>query len=257
MLLMALPLFLLIASCQKKIKGEEVTPVGAPSPVELRFKGIYDRLSNLKYDSVYSHNEPIDPLGFNFIKFTTLKYYISNMSFVNDNGDTIKIPDTYFLIDHSKPELSRALLTVPAGSYYGMSFMLGVDSARSLNGPRTGALDPALNMFWNPTDGYVHGMIEGFRGTTPLPNERFSFRVGGYRAPYSTLARRHFKLGGNALVSPNRKVVINITADAVNWFRGNRAPFATMPIIDGPGPQAQELSQNYYAMFTFISVTYE
>lgn len=261
-MLMALALSLFIISCQKKIKGDDdVTAPGAPSPVEIRFKGIYDRFADLKFDSNYHFfNNVTDPNSFSFLRFTAMKYYISNIEFVNENADTIKVPDTYFLIDHSKPELSKAVFTAPAGNYYAMSFMLGVDGARSLNGPRTGALDPALGMFWNPNDGYVNGMIEGFKGvtgTTQPPTIKFSFRVGGYKDPYNTLSRRHFKLGGTAMVTPNRKVVINLTADAIQWFRGNPAPFDTMPILDAPGAESHKLSQNYYKLFTFTSLQYE
>jgi hypothetical protein len=212
MLLIALPASLFIISCQKSIKGDVegggVTPPGPPSPVELRFKGLFDKLADLKFDSNYHYlNIENDFNTYSLMRMTTLKYYISNMKFVTTDGDTIKIPDTYFLIDHSKPELSKATFMVPGGAYYAMSFMLGVDSAKSLNGPRTGALDPALGMFWNPVDGYVNGMIVGLKGITGTnlpPSIPFSFRVGGFRSPYSTLSTRNFKIG-SALMNPNKK----------------------------------------------------
>lgn len=265
MLLMALPLSLCIISCQKQIKGDVegggVTPPGPPSAVELRFKGLFDRLADFTLDSNYHYfDDPSDFHTYSALRFTALKYYISNMKFVNTDGDTVKIPDTYFLIDHSRPELTKAAFMIPGGSYMSMSFMLGVDSVKCLFGPRTGALDPALGMFWNPVDGYVNGMIVGLKGPTDTnlpPSIPFSFRVGGYRSPYSTLSTRNFKLGGVVLANPSRKVVINFTADAIQWFRGNKAPFNTMPIIDAPGAEAQKLAQNYYKMFTFTTVQYE
>jgi hypothetical protein len=48
--------------------------------------------------------------------------------------------------------------------------------------------------------------------------------------------------GGSAIMNPGRKVVINFTADAIQWFRGNLAPFSTMPFIDAPGAEAQKLA---------------
>lgn len=265
MMLLALPLCLIVTSCQKQIKGDVedvvVTPPGPPSPVELRFKGIFDKLDPFTFDSNYHYFDDVNDFHtYSAMRFTALKYYISNFKFINTDGDTVSIPDTYFLIDHSKPEFMKASFNIPGGSYYGMSFLLGVDSLKSLTGPRTGALDPALGMFWNPVDGYVNGMIEGLKGPTDTnlpPSIPFSFRVGGYMSPYSTLATRNFKLGGVATATPSRKLVINFTADAIQWFRGNRAPFSTMPVIDAPGAQSQKLAQNYYKMFTFVSVTYE
>ena len=251
-LLLALPLALAITSCQKQIKGDEVAPTGAPSAVEIRFKHTVTPFFDLHLDSIYSIN-------LTFYNITDFRYYISNIQFLSSTtGDTIKIPDTYFLVEHKKPQSKNVQFTVPAGEYYGMSFMIGIDSARNFNGAKTGFLDPALGMYWNATDGYVMAMLEGNFGPTRQLGNRFSYRVGGVKAPYNVLSRRHFKLGGNVSIAPNQKTVINMMADAREWFtQPNGLIWAATPVVDAPGEPAFKLSQNYYKMFEFVSVKFE
>jgi hypothetical protein len=242
---------MIIFSCQKQIKGEGAVAPGAPSPIELRFAHKVTPFNDLVLDSSYS-------LGLSFFTVTDFKYYISNMEFVNSDGDTIKIPETYFLIEHRKPASQKPQFTIPAGDYYGMSFLIGVDSARNVSGAQTGALDPSLGMFWNRTDGYIMARLEGTCTASTLPGNTFSYHVGGYKAPYNVLSRRHFKLGGNISVSPGRKTVINFTTDVKTWFSSpNTINIAANPTCSSPGDLAYKISQNYYKMFDFISVKYE
>jgi hypothetical protein len=242
-----------IASCQKQIKGDDdITSTGLPSPVEIRFRNTVTPYFDLMLDSVYS-------IGLGFYTVSDFKYYISNIQFVSSaTGDTIKIPDTYFLIEHKKPQSKAAQFKVPSGGYYGMSFMIGIDSAKNLSGPHTGALDPALGMFWNKDDGYVMAVMEGKFGANRPPADNYSFRIGGTRAPYNVLSRRHFKLGGAIAIDPTRTTVINMTADAREWLSGpNSTGWNVNPIVNAPGEQAFKISQNYYKMFDFVSVKFE
>lgn len=249
LVLSAFALCLIITSCQKKAKGDDDTP-GAPSPVEIRMKHMAGTFRNLVYDSAY-------PLfGTTFVRIKTFRYYISNIQLTNADGDTVKIPDTYFLIDHGNPTSLKSLFNVPAGEYYNLTFVIGIDANRNFNGPKTGALDPALGMYWNATDGYIMAKMEGTSTASTQPGNAFSFHVGGVRDPYSVLDVRHFKLGGNVSVQPNRRTVINMTADALTWFSNPHAiSFNTN--ITGPGDLSNKIAENYYKMFDFVSVTYE
>jgi hypothetical protein len=253
-LLMVLSICLVIASCQKQIKGDEVTPVGAPSPVELRFKHVVTQFKDLILDSTY-YTPGLPPTPF---KITEFKYYISNIELISADGDTVAIPDTYFLVDHRKPESMNALFTAPAGDYYSLSFLIGIDHERNMNGPRTGALDPSLGMFWDNTDGYIMAKLEGTAPSSPLPGDVFEYNVGGTKDPFNVLSRRYFKLGGNAMVTPNKKTVINLNTDVLTWFNNPYTlVFANEPFSDAPGQLSKDISSNYYKMFSFVSVKYE
>jgi len=254
-LLLILSLSLATVSCKKKSKGEDA---GAPSPVEIRFTHKVTAFSNLVLDSSYSVAVP-PPQLVAFFTIKDFKYYISNIQFVSaTTGDTVKIPDTYFLVEHKKPNSLKLPFTVPAGEYYEMSFLIGIDDAKNSNGPYTGALDPSLGMFWNKTDGYIMGLMEGTSTASIAADKSFSFHIGGTKAPYNVTARRHFKFGGNISVDPTKKTVINIDTDAKAWLTTPNGPlFVTTPVINAPGDASFKVSQNYFKMFDFVSVKYE
>lgn len=253
-LLMVLSFCLVIVSCQKKVKGDDEAPVGAPSPVEIRFTHLYSRFFDLYMDSTYY----IPGLPPTPVKITEFKYYISNIELVNSDGDTVAIPNTYFLIDHKKPASMNAQFIAPAGDYYAMSFTIGIDHARNMQGAGTGALDPSLGMFWNATDGYIMAKLEGTSPASPQPGNVFRFHIGGTKEPFNVLSKRNFKLGGNATVTPNKKTVINISTEVVAWFTNPyTVNISQNPIVDAPGQIAKDISSNYIKMFNFVSVKYE
>ncbi|MGB8191320.1 MAG: MbnP family protein [Chitinophagaceae bacterium] len=249
-LLLALSLCLIIVSCQKKAK-DDVTPPGAPSPVEFRFEHKVD-LKNLVLDSSYGNQFQ------EFFKVSNFKYYISNIQFVDQNsGDTVKIPETYFLVDERKPESKKAQFTIPAGEYYACSFLIGIDAERNASGAQTGALDPALGMFWNRTDGYIMAKLEGTSPASTLPGNVISYHIGGYKGATSVIARRHFKIGAAAVMA-NRKTVVIFTTDVRDWFSNPHAlKIETYPSVSAPGDLAKKFSENYFKMFDFSSVKYE
>ncbi len=250
-LLLALPLSIAVISCQKKAKGDDVVP-STPSPVELRFTNKVG-VDTLAIGTTYATSGTLE-----FFKVTNFKYYISNIQFVSsDNGDTIKIPETYFLIDELKPASKKVQFNIPSGNYYGLSFLIGVDSARSVSGAQTGALDPSLGMFWDRTNGYIAVKFEGTSPTSPLPGNVFTYSVGGFKEPYNVLQRRHFKFG-NVAVSPKQKTVINLSADLRAWFTNpNTMSIAAHPSVTGPGADSKKYSENYFKMFDFVSVKFE
>lgn len=253
-LLVIAALCLAFVSCQKKPKGDETQPPGDPSPVEIRFKHLAGPFRDFAFNTDFPVPNP--PTGLSTIKFTTFKYYISNIQLTNDNGDTVKIPDTYFLIDHANANSMKPQFMVPADEYYNLSFLVGIDHNRNMNGPRTGALDPSLGMFWNNTDGHVMAKLEGTSPGSTQPGNVVSFHVGGTKEPHSVLAWRHFKLGGNVSVQPNKKTVIEISADALTWFSNPHSVILSTPVT-GPGDLSNKIAENYFKMFDFIGVKFE
>ncbi|UPT67237.1 MAG: hypothetical protein M0D57_00620 [Sphingobacteriales bacterium JAD_PAG50586_3] len=90
------------------------------------------------------------------VKFSMLKYYVSNVVLTKADGTTWAQPESYYLVDAESP--ASALLTindVPAGDYTAVSFVLGVDSTRNVSGAQTGALSTSNGMFWSWNSGYI------------------------------------------------------------------------------------------------------
>lgn len=242
-----------IVSCQKKTGGDEVEPPGAPSPVELRIKHLAGAFRNLVLDSSY----PVTIGTPTFVKIKTFKYYISNVQLTNSKtNEVVKIADSYFLVDHANATSMKPQFMLPAGSYYNISFVIGIDHARNTNGPHTGQLDPALGMYWNATDGHIMAKMEGTSPASTQPGNAFSFHVGGTKDPYSVLGTRSFKLGGDIAVQANRKTVIELSADALTWFSNPNA-ISLNTNCTGPGDLSKKISENYFKMFDFVSVKFE
>jgi len=247
--LMALSLALIVTSCNKRTV-EDQNPPTVPSPVEVRFQNKVG-FDNLVLNTQYS-NQFLE-----FFRVTEFKYYVSNFQFINSNtGDTISIPETYFLIDEKGSK--TASFNIPSGDYYEMSFLVGVDAARNESGAQTGALDPALGMFWDRTKGYIMAKMEGTSPASTQPGNVFRWHIGGYKGQYSVLGRRTFKLGGTFNASANRKIIINIAADARAWFANpNNLSIGANQLVTEPGELAKKFGQNYFKMFSFISAAYE
>ncbi|MBA4853415.1 MbnP family protein [Emticicia sp. BO119] len=121
---------------------------------------------------------------------TRLNYFVSNVSLKNENGDVVKFNDKYFLVKHSDPTSWLIKLeNVPAGNYNEVSYMIGVDSLKSISdvSQRTGVLDPASygddNMYWSWNSGYIFFKMEGKSSAIPMNMmnmTEYQFHIGGF-----------------------------------------------------------------------------
>jgi hypothetical protein len=96
------------------------------------------------------------------IKITDLKYYISHVSFVRSNG-TVYNTGNHKLVDFGNSN-NAIIMSVPAGDYTRLTFLLGVDSFNNHAGPMDGDLDPGLGMFWGWSTGYIFYRLKGWHG---------------------------------------------------------------------------------------------
>ncbi len=195
---------------------------------------------------------------------TTLNYFISNVSLTKDDGTVVKFPDQYFLIREADAKsLLAKLPDVPAGNYKEVSFVVGVDSARSAANvaARTGVLDVASygddGMYWSWNSGYIFMKLEGTSPVVPLRasgQRLFQIHVGGfggYAAPAPNNLRRVTLPVGSELVKVRKDVApeIHFYVDAAKIFDGKtKISLATTNDIHSPaltGPVAD----NYATMF--------
>ncbi|HZG01733.1 MAG TPA: MbnP family protein [Chitinophagales bacterium] len=101
-----------------------------------------------------------NPAG-NPFSVTMLKYYVTNVELVRDNGDVFKA-NNYDLINEEDNDSKRiALENIPNGTYTSLRFKLGVDSARNHTGVQDGDLDPINGMIWTWNTGYIFFKHEG------------------------------------------------------------------------------------------------
>ncbi|WP_192823917.1 MULTISPECIES: MbnP family protein [Rufibacter] len=186
--------------------------------------------------------------GFRVSKF---QYYISNLVFRKADGTEYHQPESYYLVDESIPSSKLvSVKDVPPGDYSGLSFTIGVDSARNVAGAQTGALDPANGMFWSWNTGYVFLKLEG---TSPQSkNGGLVFHTGGFQAPHNSLrtVSLPFLAGQKLRVEASRTPRVSLSADVLRLFQGvNTIRFSELSSTMG-GANSVKVADNYTRMFT-------
>ncbi|WP_020595868.1 MbnP family protein [Spirosoma panaciterrae] len=169
---------------------------------------------------------------------TKFNYFVSNFRLIKADGTDYVLPqaNNYFLIQEDKPASQSFTLTgIPGGMYTGISFLIGVDSLRSLAdiSQRTGVLDPGLGtheaMYWEWNSGYIFLKLEGTSAAAPASqNNLFFYHIGGFGGGYNgkktinNLRTVTIPFNGNtAQIAASNKPRINLIADVLNVFNGS------------------------------------
>lgn len=177
---------------------------------------------------------------------TTFKYYISNIVLTKTNGDTVQVPESYFLVNAADPStLTQQLTGVPAGKYKAISFFIGVDSLRNFAGAQSGCLDPAKGMFWSWKSGYIFVKMEGVSSRSVSRRNRLTFHIGGVINPDNTLREFAQDLPGKLKIRGDKDADMNIEVNAAAMFKGNSTVrFSDLSHTMG-GPQSVVIADNY------------
>lgn len=181
---------------------------------------------------------------------TTFRYYISNIKLKRPDGTEFVQPESYYLIDQERAD-SRVLTiaNIPTGDYNGLTFTIGVDSARNVSGAQTGALAPS-DMFWTWNSGYIYTKLEG--RSPQSPNGALVFHVGGFKKPNNTIRTVSPSLNGSTIqIREGRTPEVHLKAEVLKMFTGpNTIRFASVYNTMG-GPSSVLVANNYAAgMFT-------
>lgn len=207
-----------------------------------------DRLVN--FDSIYENS-----LG-EQLSITKLRYYISNIEIADSvTGKSFGWTNRYFLIDENKPDSKTISLKLPAGRYNKISFLLGVDSAKNVNGIQTGALDPLNDMFWTWKSGYMMAKLEGRSPASSLQHHLFEYHIGGFSGIYNVTGRVLLSLPTSLEIAQSKDPRIVISADIDKWFTAvHLLSISEHPACTVTGQLAKQFSENYLQMFTIQTV---
>lgn len=211
----------LISSCSK----DNNPIIGDPNPINVldtitNFSGLLIPIEN-KVNINFEHYFNSNPIVYgtqnyitdnqDTIQINNLSYRVSNMQLYNSL--TAKWVDigTYKLNSGDDAFKYRfSINKVPAGLYNKIRFNLGVDSARNRSGEQTGDLDPALGMYWNWTNGYIHFRLEG-----RMPSlQTFSLDVGGS----SNVVNKEIDLSNYKIKSSTNGISINYKMNINSFF---------------------------------------
>ncbi|MDJ0364918.1 hypothetical protein QMK33_07120 [Hymenobacter sp. H14-R3] len=230
----------------KKDSDPEIT---TPGEVDLQISNVVGTKALALDGTAYA-----TPAGETFT-VATLKYYVSNLKFTKSDGTVYAAPNTYFLVDQAQPASQRLAITgVPAGTYTGVSFVVGVDAATTQADPLglTGALNPANSMYWVWATGHISMKMEG-TVTSASPARPITCHIGGYTDPNNAIVTATPALNGNVLrVNGSHTSTIAVQADVLKLFDGaNHITLSTFSNGMMPGPEAMKVAKNYAAgMFT-------
>lgn len=188
---------------------------------------------------------------------STFQYYVSNIQLTKADGSKYVQPESYYLVDAAVDNSRKFTLTdVPAGDYTGITFTIGVDSARNVSGAQTGALDTNNGMFWTWNSGYIYTKFEGFSPQAPKPAGAAAgalvFHIGGFKTPNNTIRTVSPAFNGaKLLVRPDHTPEIHYTVDVLKMFTGpTTVRFATLSNTMG-GANSVLVANNYaQGMFT-------
>ncbi len=240
-------LALTFTSCEKDEKDN--TPPATSKDVVLKFEHIWGPNGPaFEIGTQYSH-----PLTDQEITFTTLRYYVSNVVFVRQDGSEWAETESYYIVDASNPDKTNLTIkNVPVGEYKGVKYTLGVDSARNTSGAQTGALDPAEGMFWSWNTGYIFVKAEG--NSPSSPTENFVYHLGGFTGANKAKREVNHDFGQSLLsLQSNSSNSVHIMVNAARFWHGGIS-LADMNRVHMPGANASTLASNFAGGFMFDHV---
>jgi hypothetical protein len=111
--------------------------------------------------------------------FTQLRYWVSNISLINDKGVAYKVPNSYFLLEennaievqdgsftypaHKREDIN--ISDIPAGTYKSITFSIGIDSIYnsnlSLQAGELSQLNGMTNISWMWHTSYIFSSLKG------------------------------------------------------------------------------------------------
>ncbi|MBI1315712.1 hypothetical protein GC167_02485 [bacterium] len=156
------------------------------------------------------------------VRIDELRFYLSHIRLMRPDSSLIEIVD-YILYNLTKSGDLRHGFEVPDGSYIGLVFNLGLDSAQNAQNPTVfpsdDDLSAAAGMYWTWATQYRFVLTEGKSnnlGQTGQPNDGgFAYHPGGNHLYQEDL---FFPYDFNA--APNLNTSLTLKIDVQQWFYG-------------------------------------
>lgn len=176
------------------------------------------------------------------ISFQSLKFYIGHIQLFKGDNLVASASETHYLLNFEE-HANQLIGLANKKEFDKITFELGVDSATSVSGALSGALDPSLGMYWTWQSGYINAKIEATLKTNTAQNSELILHLGGYKNPYNTLQKLQL-----SLVQTD---TLNIGIDLTNLI--NTALALPQNQVMSPRPEAIVLSQQLANSFKIIT----
>jgi hypothetical protein len=246
--LAAVALFsLAVASCNKK---DDPDPVDENKPAEMGFT--FKHVVGIDPLVLGTNNQYFNDLNEQF-QVTTFKYYVSNVKLIKKDGTSYAEPESYHLLNEATAASKHFHLEdIPYGEYTGIEFLVGVDEARNTTGAQTGALDPANDMFWSWTTGYIMAKLEGLSSSSTQTDNKFRYHIGGFTGDNNGIRTIKLNFASNMVISSGAVGEVEMKADVKKWFGSNLSIASTSDVMM-VGPTSRKIADNYAQMFSITS----
>lgn len=155
---------------------------------------------------------------------TELKYIISNIILIKENGEEYKYPSDkgYFLINEEEANSKTISLTeIPEGNYTKIKFGVGVDQSKyPLNGMAN--FIPTAeenNMLWSWSAGYIFTKFEGTY-TSEGATKDFKLHIGSHGTTLDNYREVELSLSSQLVVVESETATKSIIADVSKIMDG-------------------------------------
>lgn len=175
-------------------------------------------------------------------RIETLRFYVSNISFLNEGKTVFTEHASYHLIDAEDSSSYRVSFhSAKKVTFDEIRFNVGIDSATNVAGVLGGDLDPVKGMYWSWQSGYINFKLEGWNPESTARKHEFQYHLGGYITPYSALTSVQLPVD-------NVKPTIGITVQLASFLE--QLDLVQLPAIMSPGERAVELSKTLPTIFS-------
>jgi len=175
-------------------------------------------------------------------RIETLRFYLSNVSFLNEGKTVFTEPESFHLVDAEDSMSYRIAFHSPKNVVFDeIQFNVGIDSTTNVAGVMGGDLDPTKGMYWSWQSGYINFKLEGWNPKSTARKHEFQYHLGGYMAPYSALSTVRIPCG-------KAKSATVITVQLAAFL--NQLNVVELPAIMSPSERAAILSQSIPSMFS-------
>ena len=177
------------------------------------------------------------------IQIENMRFYLSNIQFVLQNGQIVNDNQKAHLVDVFEPNsLTFLIENIGDKAIKQMQFNIGIDSTTSVSGALSGDLDPSKGMYWAWQSGYINMKIEGRSPVCKTRKNVFQFHIGGYMQPF--YAMRRVELSLNEHHTEGFTLKINLS----DFFKNIH--LATQNSLMIPSQEAMQLADWSVKMFS-------
>ncbi|MDN3596665.1 MbnP family protein [Zunongwangia endophytica] len=202
------------------------------------------------------------------VSLSQVRYWISNIKLINDDGESIEIPESYFLIEetgaisiqdgaYEYPAKNRDVIniaSVPGGTYTDIEFSVGVDQVYndnlSLQAGELSQLNGMTNISWMWHTSYIFASIKGNKAG----NDNNLVFETGLNDNYKTVT---IDLEDALQIDGTSTGKIQLKADIAAILDG--IDIEETPVIGAATPEAMELMATNFEtkVFTWMSLSNE